>query len=64
MKQSVLQGALNANGKVFLINSNGILFTKGSSVNTAGFIASTLNITDADFNAGNYVFKANGSQAP
>ncbi|GFE62025.1 filamentous hemagglutinin N-terminal domain-containing protein [Geobacter sp. AOG2] len=58
---SVLQGALNATGKVFLINSNGILMTKGSTVNTAGFVASTLNITDADFNAGNYVFKANGS---
>ena len=60
-EQSVLQGALNANGRVFLINSNGILFTGTSSVNTAGFLASTLNITDQDFNAGNYVFKANGS---
>ena len=35
---------------------------QASSVNTAGFLASTLNITDADFNAGNYVFKANGSR--
>ncbi|OPY82239.1 MAG: Heme/hemopexin-binding protein precursor [Syntrophorhabdus sp. PtaU1.Bin153] len=60
-ERSVLEGALNANGRVFLINSNGILFTKGSTVNTAGFIASTLNLTDEDFNAGNYVFKSNGS---
>ena len=60
-ESSVIQGALNAKGRVFLINSNGVLFTKGSSVNTAGFLASTLNITDADFNAGNYVFNANGS---
>jgi filamentous hemagglutinin family protein len=60
-ERSVLGGALNANGRVFLINSNGILFTKGSTVNTAGFIASTLNLTDEDFNAGNYVFKSNGS---
>jgi len=60
-EKSVLEGALNANGKVFLINSNGILFTKGSTVNTAGLVASTLNLTDEDFNAGNYVFKANGS---
>jgi len=60
-EKSVLEGALNANGKVFLINSNGVLFTKGSTVNTAGLVASTLNLTDEDFNAGNYVFKANGS---
>ena len=55
------RGPLTATGRVYLINSNGILFTKGSSVNTSGFLASTLNITDADFNAGNYVFNANGS---
>jgi filamentous hemagglutinin family protein len=60
-EKSIIEGAINATGKVFLLNSNGILFTKDSSVNTAGFIASTLNITDEDFNAGNYVFKANGS---
>jgi filamentous hemagglutinin family protein len=60
-ERSVIEGALNANGKVFLVNSNGILFTRGSSVNTAGFLASTLNITDADFNSGNHVFKANGA---
>ena len=60
-ESSLIQGALNATGRVFLINSNGILFTKGSSVNTSGFLASTLNLTDANFNAGNYVFNANGS---
>jgi filamentous hemagglutinin family protein len=60
-EKSVIEGALNANGKVFLINSNGMLFTQGSSINTGGFVASTLNLTDDDFNAGNYVFKSNGS---
>lgn len=60
-EKSVLEGALNANGKVFLINSNGVLFAKGSTVNTAGLVASTLNLSDEDFNAGNYVFSANGS---
>lgn len=34
-EQSIIEGSLNANGKVFIINSNGIFFTKGSSVNTA-----------------------------
>ena len=59
-ERSVIDGVLNANGKVFLVNSNGVLFTRGSSVNTAGLVASTLDISDADFNAGRYVFNGNG----
>lgn len=58
---SVIEGVLNANGHVFLLNGNGILMTKGSSINTAGFVASTLNLTDDDFRAGKYIFRANGS---
>ncbi|MFC7286781.1 filamentous hemagglutinin N-terminal domain-containing protein [Herminiimonas glaciei] len=60
-EQSVLQGALNATGKVFLVNPNGVLISTGATVNTGGFLASTLNITDDDFNKGNYTFKGNGS---
>ena len=59
---SVIAGALNANGKVFLLNSNGILFTQGSSVNTSGLVASTLNLSDEDFNNNHFVFQGNGSQ--
>ncbi|MDR3300260.1 MAG: filamentous hemagglutinin N-terminal domain-containing protein [Candidatus Accumulibacter sp.] len=62
-ERSIIEGALNANGKVFLINSNGVLFTHGSSVNTAGLVASTLNITDDDFNKGNFVFQGDGQGA-
>lgn len=58
---SLIQGALNANGRVFLVNANGILFTQGASVNTAGLVASTLNITDHDFLSGNFVFQGDGS---
>jgi hypothetical protein len=32
------------------------LFNKDSKINTAGILATTKNITDADFNAGNYKF--------
>ena len=39
-------GALNANGQVYLLNTNGILFGNGSQVNTNGLVASALNITD------------------
>lgn len=58
---SVILGNLNANGKVFLLNPNGILFGKGSSVNVAGLLASTMSITDANFAAGKYVFTNAGS---
>jgi filamentous hemagglutinin family protein len=59
-EKSVIDGALNANGKVFLVNSNGVLFGQGASVSVGGLVASTLNISDEDFNAGNYVFKSAG----
>ena len=38
-------GALSANGRVFLINQNGIVFGQGAQVNVGGLIASTLNIS-------------------
>lgn len=56
-------GTLKANGQVFLINPNGILFGQGSSVNVQGLVASTLNLTDSDFLAGNYKFSGNSLQA-
>ncbi|QDR80260.1 filamentous hemagglutinin N-terminal domain-containing protein [Sporomusa termitida] len=57
---SSIYGKLNANGQVFLINTNGILFAPGSSVNVGGIVASTLNISDADFQKGKYDFTGNG----
>ncbi len=46
---------------MFLINSAGVLFGKGSSVNVGGLVASTRDLSDADFNAGNFVFKGDGN---
>ena len=51
-------GALQSNGKVFLINPNGILFGQGARVDVNGLVASTLNISDADFQAGRKRFQA------
>ena len=62
-ERSVIEGALSANGQIFLINSNGVLFAKGSSVSAAGLVASTLNLSDKDFNAGRYVFEGSGAGA-
>lgn len=57
---SVILGNLSANGKVFLVNANGILFGQGASVNVGGLVASTLDITDADFMGGKYSFAGSG----
>ena len=46
---SNINGTLDANGQVYLINGNGIFIGNGAAVNTAGFTASTLNITNKRF---------------
>lgn len=53
---SSILGTLRSNGRVFLINPNGILFGAGAVVDVAGLVASTLNLSNADFLAGNYHF--------
>jgi filamentous hemagglutinin len=42
---SKIFGALNANGRIYLINQNGILFGAGAQINVAGIVASTLDIS-------------------
>jgi filamentous hemagglutinin family protein len=54
-------GQLNANGQVFLVNPNGVLFAPGASVAVGGLFASSLAITDADFMAGQYRFARSGT---
>jgi len=49
---SEIYGKIDANGKVYLINQNGILFGKDAIINTKGFIASTLNIEDNKYLSG------------
>ncbi len=52
--RSEIYGNLQANGRVFLINPNGVLFGETAEVNVGGLLATTKNITDADFAAGSY----------
>nr|WP_267876978.1 YDG domain-containing protein [Massilia rhizosphaerae] len=51
---SLIQGALNANGHVFLLNPNGVLFSPTARVDVGGLLASTLAMTNDDFLAGRY----------
>src|SRR5260370_483521 len=57
---SEILGTLTAYGRVFRIIRDGILFGASSVVNTAGFLASTHDITKADFMAGRYNFNIPG----
>jgi filamentous hemagglutinin family protein len=58
---SQIMGTLASNGKVFLVNPNGIVFGSDSVVDTAGLIASSLNISDQDFLNNNLRFDGNAS---
>lgn len=52
-------GVLQSNGQVFLINQNGILIGQGAMIDVNKFVASTLNLSDADFLAKRFNFTAN-----
>ncbi len=47
-----IYGTFNANGGIWLVNTAGIVVGNGGVVNVNQFVASTLNILDADFTSG------------
>jgi filamentous hemagglutinin family protein len=59
---STIAGSIHAtNGSVYLINPNGIQITDSGTVNVGrGFVASSLNMADADFMAGTNLFSGTG----
>jgi filamentous hemagglutinin family protein len=58
---SQIYGQLLSNGRVFLINPGGIVVGPGAIVDTAGFVASTLNMLDSDFLAGKLKFQGDAT---
>jgi filamentous hemagglutinin family protein len=58
---SSILGNLSANGKVFLLNPNGVLFGPGSQVNVGGLVATTMSLSDAKFMTGDYSFSNAGN---
>ncbi|MEZ5387824.1 MAG: filamentous hemagglutinin N-terminal domain-containing protein [Prosthecobacter sp.] len=60
---SILNGSLTSNGHLFLINSNGIVFGEGSSVDVASLTASSLDIHNSAFMAGGEMFFRGTSEA-
>ena len=59
--QSAILGQLLSNGRVFLINPNGVVVGAGARIDTAGFVASSLNLSNEDFLAGRFRFTDPGS---
>jgi filamentous hemagglutinin family protein len=57
---TVIQGTLTANGRIFIVNPNGILFGASAVVNTAGLLATTSDITNENFMAGRHQFDIPG----
>ncbi|NTV03049.1 MAG: filamentous hemagglutinin N-terminal domain-containing protein, partial [Chlorobiaceae bacterium] len=47
-------GSLSSNGRVFLLNQNGIVFGKTARVDVGGLVASSLSMLDSDFLADKY----------
>src|SRR4030081_1965667 len=61
---STIAGSVTANGQVYLVNPNGIAITKSGTVDAGGgFVASTLGISDDDFQAGRRGFSGSGASA-
>lgn len=60
---SDIRGALSANGRVFLVNPNGIHFSRTAQVDVGALVASTLDITTDDFMTGNYRFEGDSGNA-
>jgi filamentous hemagglutinin family protein len=61
---STIAGQMQANGRVYLVNPNGIAITPTGAVQVGGgFVASTLGIADNDFNKGNLNFVGKGASA-
>ena len=58
---SSILGNLSANGKVFLLNPNGVLFGSGAQVNVGGLVATTMSLSDAKFMSGDYSFSNAGN---
>lgn len=57
---SRIYGSMQSNGQVYLVNQNGIIFGPNAIVDVNKLVASTLNLTDANFLNKNFSFSGGG----
>ena len=60
---SQIHGNLRANGHLYLINPNGIIFGSDAQIDVNALIASSLDLGDSDFLSGKFLFNGD-SEAP
>ncbi|MDF1592662.1 MAG: filamentous hemagglutinin N-terminal domain-containing protein, partial [Desulfobacterales bacterium] len=60
---SIINGLLSANGRIFVINPNGLLVGPTGQINVNSFLASTLNINNEDFLSDRFVFSQSLGQS-
>ncbi len=58
---SVIDGTITANGQVWLVNPQGIAFGRNAQVNVGGLLATTSDMDNTDFMAGQYNFSHPGN---
>jgi filamentous hemagglutinin family protein len=60
---SLINGGLQANGQVYLLNPHGVVIGPSGTIDTAGFLASVLHVADADFMKGGALDLSGGAVA-
>lgn len=60
--RSDILGTLSSNGRLVLVNPSGIAFGANASVDTAGFTASALGLSEADAIAGRLLFQGGSNK--
>ncbi|OOZ40077.1 hypothetical protein BOW53_08970, partial [Solemya pervernicosa gill symbiont] len=57
---SVIMGRVDANGQLYLLNPNGVVIGEGANIDVGALVATTANIGNSDFMAGNLDFNQPG----
>ncbi|UPG92949.1 filamentous haemagglutinin family protein [Luteibacter aegosomatissinici] len=63
-KPSQILGAMKAEGTVYVLNRNGVIFGQGAQVNTRSLLASSMNLFSNDLKTSNSVFLSSGISDP
>jgi filamentous hemagglutinin family protein len=55
--KTTIEGTVNANGRIFLVNTRGIVFAAGAHVNVGSLVAMTADIDPTEFSNGSSAFR-------